>query len=297
VLASPGSVVLLSAEDDIADTIRPRLDAAGANVKKVTALQGLRFRESQKERCFSLESDLPLLEQAIQSSPDCRLIVIDPVSSYMGGVDSHKNSDVRGLIHPLSVLASRYSVAVVLVTHFSKGQNRTAMHAPTGSIAYIAAARAAWAVVADKNDPARRLFLSIKNNLAKDCGGLAFRIVDRDVNGQTVGAVEWDADPVTVTADDALSDEGARGPSQCEQASDWLRELLAAGPMFQADVEEAANAELYSKATLKLAKVKAGVLSKKQGFGAEGRWLWFLPGCDIMAKSMEPSPATPTLAA
>jgi hypothetical protein len=85
-------VVLLSAEDDVEDTIRPRLDAAGAMVEHVTALQAIEFRVDDsgpaKQRCFNLESDVAALERTIEQSSNCRLVIIDPVSEYPRGVRS-----------------------------------------------------------------------------------------------------------------------------------------------------------------------------------------------------------------
>jgi putative DNA primase/helicase len=269
-----GSVVLLSAEDDVEDTIRPRLDASGADVRYVTALQGIEYGSNgngnPKRRCFNLECDLPALEQALDARADCRLIVIDPVSAFVGGRDSHKNSEIRGLLAPLADLAGRRGVAVVAVTHLNKAAGIRAMHRVTGSLAFIAAARAGWLVTIDKNDPKRRLLLPIKNNLAADVSGLAYAIID--------GALAWERGPVSVTADDALADDPPRdGRTQRDEAVDWLRELLADGPLDQADVTEAAKANGFTSSTLRRAKAKAGVKSTKRGNGKDACWSWSLP--------------------
>jgi AAA domain/Bifunctional DNA primase/polymerase, N-terminal len=268
-----GSVVLLSAEDDLADTIRPRLDQARADVKRVVALQGIEFKLDDstpaKRRCFNLEHDLPALETAITSLSDTSLVVIDPISSYLGGTDSHKNAEIRGLLAPLAELASRHHVAVLAVTHLNKNAGSKAMHRVTGSLAFIAAARAGWLVTADKNSPTRRLFLPVKNNLAADMGGLAFAIID--------GAVAWERGPVSLSADDALdADQRKDGKTQRDDAADWLRELLSDGPMRRKDVGDAAEANGVSPATLRRAKTKAGVISKKHGNGKDAYWEWRL---------------------
>jgi hypothetical protein len=208
-------VVLLSAEDGVADTIRPRLDAAGADVTRIVALEAIRAvsgtgRESA--RTFDLSRDLPALESAIRSVEGCRLVVIDPVTAYLGGVDSHKNAEIRGLLAPLGAIAERHRVAVVAVTHLNKSGGGPAIYRAMGSLAFAAAARAAWAVSKDKDDPRRRLLLPIKNNIAPDTGGLAYRIEPLGVGGCPV--VAWEPDAVNVSADDALAgdrDEGREG--------------------------------------------------------------------------------------
>jgi hypothetical protein len=272
-IAPPGDVVLLSAEDDVADTIAPRLDAAGADSSRVVALQGVEF-SGGGQRCFSLEGDLAALEQTIAGLPNCRLVVIDPVSAYCGRVDSHNNTAVRGLLMPLSDLASRYNVAVLMVTHLSKGEAQKALHRFMGSIAFAAAARACWLVGIDADDEGRRLFLPVKSNLAKNVGGLAFRIVDRNVGGETVGAIEWVPGRVNTTAESLLSGEG--GPTAADDCAAWLESYLADGPKLAADGEDAARANDFSRATVRRAKKAIGVISHKDGF--QGEWLWLLPG-------------------
>jgi len=277
VATTPGGVVLLSAEDGIADTIRPRLDAAGADVNRIVALEAIRSVDNGREsaRTFDLSCDLAGLEAAIRSVEGCRLVVIDPVTAYLGGVDSHKNAEIRGLLAPLGAIAERHRVAVVAVTHLNKSNNGPAIYRAMGSLAFAAAARAAWAVSKDKDDPRRRLLLPIKNNIAPDTGGLAYRIEALGVDDCPV--VVWEPDPVNVSADDALAgdrEEGG-GRSERDDAADWLRDLLAQGPRPARDVERDARDAGYSIATVRRAKAAIGVVSRKPAFG--GSWEWTLP--------------------
>jgi hypothetical protein len=110
----PGSVVFLSAEDDPADTIRPRLDAAGADVSRVHVLEAVRVLLSDgspTDKLFNLETDCAHLEAELHERPDVQLIVIDPLSAYLGGTDSHSNAEIRGLLSPLESMAARCGVA------------------------------------------------------------------------------------------------------------------------------------------------------------------------------------------
>ncbi len=176
-----GGVVLISAEDDLADTIRPRLDVHHADVSKIVALEAVTFSDAlgNVRREVDLTTDLGHIECAIDAAGDCRLVVIDPVSAFLGGTDSHKNAEVRSVLARLSDLAEQKRVAVVAVTHLRKGEG-AAIYRAMGSLAFVAAARAAWAVVKDQDDPQKRLLLPMKNNLAPDVDGLAYRIEASD---------------------------------------------------------------------------------------------------------------------
>ena len=199
--APSGSVLILSAEDDAGDTIRPRLDAAGADVSAVHLISAVRQADGKGRRTFNLQADLALLEAAIERIGNVRLVIIDPVSSYLGKTDSHKNADVRGTLEPLGDMASRLRVAVVSITHFSKGAGQSAINSFIGSIAFVAAARAAFIVTRDPDntDPARRLFVQAKNNLAADSGGLAFRVEQRIVGKDIVAsAIAWEGERIAL---------------------------------------------------------------------------------------------------
>lgn len=272
-----GGVVLLSAEDDVADTIRPRLDAAGADVSRIKVLQGVQRRDSggiARPGAFNLEHDLDALERAVRNTPDCRLVVLDPVSAYCGRVDSHRNTDVRGLLAPLADLAARHRVAIVAVTHLNKNGGPTALHRAMGSLAFAAAARAVWFVSKDKNDEMRRLFLPGKNNLAAGGNGLAYRLVSHEYSDSAT--VEWESEPVILSADDALQTEPRPQESTAlHGAVDFLRELLADGPVASNEVFDQGGQNGFSPKTLGRAKCRLGIRPRKSSFG--GGWVWALP--------------------
>jgi len=209
-VAPLGDAILLNAEDDAADTIRPRLDAAAADPSRVIALQGVRRIDPKGGppalSLFTLHRDIPMLKAAIKKRPETKLVVIDPVSAFLGDVDSHNNSEVRALLAPLAQLAAEEGVALVIVSHLNKSGMGKAVYRTTGSLAFPAAARAVWAVTRDQEDDKRRLFLPIKNNIAEDQGGLAFRIID--------GALEWEPDPVAIRADEAMAGTAERDAEQ-----------------------------------------------------------------------------------
>ncbi len=270
---SPAGVVLLNAEDDLADTVAPRFDLIGGDDTYVVALKGV--RHLGQRRHFTLETDLPRLEEVLVLNPDTKLVIVDPISAYVGKVDSHKNSDVRGLLAPFAELASRFRVAIVAVTHLSKGTGNKAVYRAMGSLAFAAAARAVWAVVKDANDSQRRLLLPAKLNLAQDPDGMAYRIKE--------GRVVWEADPVRMHADDAFAAEAQaantrpRGKERHE-AKEWLSAELANGPVPSSDIIELGGEFGFSRRTLQRAYKELGGTPRKQAF--DGPWLWRLGGQD-----------------
>jgi putative DNA primase/helicase len=126
---------------------------------------------------LSLERDIEAIEQRVLEMGDCKLIIVDPISAYLGSVDTHRNSDVRAVLAPLAKLAQRLGVAIVAVSHLNKGASASAAYRVTGSIAFTAAVRASLLLAKDKDVPERRLVLPGKNNLGPDnLGGLAYRV-------------------------------------------------------------------------------------------------------------------------
>ena len=270
-----GSVVLLSAEDDIADTIRPRLDAAGADVNRIAVLEAVNYPDPQgdtwQKKMFSLRRDLSALEKAVTKTGSVRLIVIDPLTAYLDGTDSHKCADVRGLLAPLSELAARYKVAVLAVSHLNKNPATPAMYRTMGSLAFVAAARAVWVVTKDKDNGTRRLVVPVKHNLAHDTTGMAYTIQDE----LGIPLVAWESDPVTISADEALADPFGGNREELgerEQAAEWLRNMLASGPVGTEEIKQAAREAGFSWATVKRAKALAGVEPFHVGYGTPWQW-------------------------
>ncbi len=135
----PASTILMSAEDDPARTIVPRLTAAGADLSRVHILESV-VRANGDEALPTLRTDVNAIMSAATKLGDCRLVVIDPVSAYLKGVNDNRNAVLRGVLMPLKRLAERLGAAVVLVSHLTKGGSANGKHRVLGSIAYVAPA-------------------------------------------------------------------------------------------------------------------------------------------------------------
>lgn len=262
-------VVLLSAEDGLADTIRPRLDRLGADVTRVHHLAVLRIGEH--ERAVQL-ADSSIVEQAIVET-GAKLVIIDPVSAYLGSTDSHRDAEVRSLMAPLAAVAERTGAAIIGVMHLAKSTQRPAIYRAVGSIAFAAAARIVLAVAADPDRDDRRILAPIKSNLSAPPAALAYTLSD--------GVLAWDADPVADVDVTALLNGpmGERDRDEQSDADQLIAELLDddTWPMPAADAMRAAQQHGIVERTFRRAAKRRGIRIEKAGFGASGKWLWHRP--------------------
>jgi putative DNA primase/helicase len=285
--APVGNTIILNAEDGADDTVVPRLIAAGADLNRIHIVSAVRQEDGKGRRTFNLQADLALLEQKIAEIGEVALVSIDPISSYMGKTDSHKNAEVRGTLEPLSEMADRLKVAILSITHFSKsgsGSSTKALHRFIGSIAFTGAPRAAFAVIEDTDNEGRILFLHAKSNIGGKPQGLGYRLVQRIVGEEGEGIVAsyvvWDSEPVAMSADQALrASEDTGDRSATADAEEFLRDKLSAGPVPAKDAEDHAQALMIMPRTLRRARKKLGVISRRESEGRDGRgqWLWSLP--------------------
>lgn len=272
-----GNVILFSAEDDAEDTIRPRLEAAGAVLERIFILDAVLDDAGARPRAFNLNVDLPRLGDMLSHIGEVALIVIDPITAYLGGTDSHKNADIRALLSPLGELAAKYGAAVVCVSHLNKGGTGEALMRVTGSLAFVAAARAAFLIARDKEDNHRRLFLPIKNNIGNDQSGLAFTVESHSLPGNIeTSRVSWEAEAVTITADEAMAPQGdPEELSALDDAKEFLSTLLADGPVSSKQIRGDAEGAGHSWQTVRRAQKALGIEAHKEGM--KGPWLWCLP--------------------
>lgn len=273
-----GDVLLLSAEDDPGDTIRPRLEGMGADLERVHFANKYEFTDGDGTLYTNTFTDVSNWEaidrtllEAHAAGRRIRLVVIDPITAYLGDLDGHKNTEIRARLAPLAELAQAWKCAIVLVSHLNKGSGASPIYRVSGSLAFVAAARAVWIVTRDPENDERRLFLPVKANLGPDSGGLAYRI-----NGASgVARVEWESGTVDVSAADAMRRSSDDERSDLRDAVDFLRQQLADGPLEQKQIERDAIEAGISVPTLRRAKKQAGIVSEKAV--GSGKWRWRLP--------------------
>jgi putative DNA primase/helicase len=277
--AKKGRAIILSAEDDPADTIVPRLMAAGADLEQVEIIEAA--KDGDKQRPFSLQTDLEKLEHYAKRMGDVELISMDPLSAYLGGggMDSHRDTEVRSVLAPVSEMAARLGTGILTVSHFNKGAgNSKALHKFMGSVAFIAAPRVGFAIIEDMEDAERRLFLHVKNNLSPPAVGLAFRLGQKIItdSGITGSHIVWEAETVNMTADQAVAERREKATSpKLEDARGFLQQVIGTRGIEVTALEEEAKSAGISWATIRRAKDALGIKSQKSG--ADGPWMWKLP--------------------
>ena len=232
---------------------------------------------------MQLDTDIALVEATVLKVPDCRLVIVDPISAYMGGADDHKNADVRGVLSKLSDLASRLRLAILLISHPPKQEYQNAVHRVSGSQAYAAHARMVWTaawhtIQGDDGKPRkRRIIVLVKGNLTDQRTGLEYRIT-RCHSEHSEPHIEWSAEPVALTADEALAESRSKpGPKATKlgEAIEWLREALANGPRAATEVEAEAREAGIAISTLHRGKRDLNVESYRDA--TPGPWFWILP--------------------
>lgn len=268
--APKGSVIILTAEDGIADTVRVRSDAVGANTKKIKILEGIVTKKGEIDY-FNLVEHLPELEQAFIEIKDVRLVIIDPITSYLATIDSHNNSEVRGVLAPLASLAERYKIAIVAVSHLNKNENLQAIYRTMGSIAFTAAARSVWAVTFDKSDKekSKRLLIPFKTNLSVDSTSLAFGIIDN--------RIVFEEHPIVIDPERLLSINNPKNNSALNQAVCYLNEILKDGPVTSDEIFSGAEKSNISAPTIRRAQKSLGIKAYKGSSAEDNKWFWKLP--------------------
>ncbi|HEU0177344.1 MAG TPA: AAA family ATPase [Blastocatellia bacterium] len=262
----PAAVLLMSAEDGLGDTIRPRLDSMLADVARIFAVETL----------FSLDSKGLLAVEAAIAHHTPALVIIDPLVAYISGeVDIHRANAVREVMARLGLIATRQRCAILCVRHLNKSGQTKAVYRGLGSIDFNAAVRSGLLAGVDPDDPTSGAIIHFKSNLAPKGEAIGYTL--RPGQGFC-----W-AKQTTLTAQKILSglaeDEEQREARK--DAEEFLRGLLAAGEVEASEIMKARQVAQVSDYALRKAKTTLGIrvrTEKPDGkFGGTVVRYWSMP--------------------
>jgi putative DNA primase/helicase len=266
----PGNVIMLTAEDDLRDTVKPRLQLANADCERIDVLEGVRCCEDIQQ--FDL-GDIPILEESIAKVKPA-LLIIDPVVAYVPSkTDTNRDAHIRQVLAPVIAIAQRDRIAIVGICHLNKSEQQQVLYRVGGSIGYVGAARSVLAIAADPEDQGRRVIGRIKGNLGLKPADLVYEVRDR---GGDLSAIEWSINPISQVSVESIIQSAAENTgerSDREEAKAFLAEVLDGGYVHSKEVIKDANGLGISPRTLNRAKSELGVCSQR----VDGRWYWGLP--------------------
>ncbi len=278
--APAGNVLIWSGEDDPADTLVPRLYAAGANCDKVFFVDEVEDRG--EKRTFDPAKDIDALCRRAKEIGDVKFILVDPIVSAVAG-DSHKNAEVRRGLQPLVELATNIDCALLGITHFTKGtKGNNPIERITGSLAFGALARVVLVATEQKEKFDPRLFLRAKSNIGPDGGGFEYTLNQRTLPKHPkieASCAVW-GNPVEGGVRELLNRAEEVDPVENKNfamrgARDFLSTVLEFGPVPVEKLKTEAEDANISWRTIERAKSALGIKAKKSGF--KGQWEWCLP--------------------
>lgn len=252
----PANVIFQTAEDGLADTIKPRLEQLGADCGRVHVID-------EDEQSLSLADER--IEQAIIKM-GAKLVIIDPLQAYLGGADLHSAGGIRPLMKSLGAVAERTDCAIVIIGHLNKKGGK-AQYRGLGSIDIYAAARSVITVGKIDVDENMRALVHGKSNLAPPGPPLAFGL-------DPAGGLTWLGE-YEITLDELLSGKSSgQSESRLGQTMGFIKSELAAGEVPAGEMIRLAGENGIPKMTLDRAKQALGVKSVKR----ENQWFWRLAG-------------------
>jgi hypothetical protein len=276
---------MLTAEDGLRDTVAPRLVAAGADMSKVHFLTGTKAPGGD-EQLFDLTRDVEALRDVLHDNPNIKIIVIDPLTAYLGATTKAKeNADVRRVLTPLVKLIEETGVLVIGVTHLNKSQGK-AIYRVLDSIGFVALGRILHLVIEDPDNPGNRKFICSKTNIGPKPRGLTFITqmvpVTTEDGKEDVSRISWGLSYIDESADEALETStgiGTTNRTAKDEAAEFLRQVLGDGqPHDVWDVTRQAGRAGISAKALRSAREALGIKpARAGGLGSEGHWTWTLP--------------------
>ena len=251
-IAAPADVIFQTAEDGLADTIKPRLEQLGADCSRVHVID-------ESENTLSLTDER--LEAAITRT-GAKVLLIDPLQAYLGGADMHSAGGVRPLMKHLANLAENTGAAIILIGHLNKKGGKSAYRG-LGSIDIYASARSVLTVGKIEADETMRAVVHNKSNLAPPGASLAFAL-------DPISGFRWLGE-YDITIDELLEDKPKKSDSgMLNFATGFLRGEMAHGNVAATDIYKRADMSGIPRRTLERAKSNLKIKSDKIG----NRWFW-----------------------
>jgi putative DNA primase/helicase len=263
---APASVLILTKEDDVSRIIRPRLEAARADLTRVHMVG---HRDHNDPAQFSpiqqLDSNLAQLESEIVRLGDVKLVIIDPVTDFSGKLDLYRDSDIRTLLTPLNRLAARHDLSIIILVHINKKEDQRARYRAMGGVGFINVPRSAVLVTPDPDDAERKLMVQVKQNLL---GGSERAAAFGMQSVRGYAKIKWEPELFTASADELLTKSTKKAKKQ--EAIDLLRKWLAKKPLSATQLQKRAMEAGIGWRTVKAAKEEAGV----ESYRVRKSWYW-----------------------
>lgn len=281
-LCNKDRVLLICNEDNADDTIKPRLMALGADLVNIDYVKGIQSFDASGNEYFnpiSIAENIMEIENQIKDR-SYKLIVIDPISLYLGSVDDGKNKEIRAVLGILNALAERHGACIVLNSHFTKPSNNSgkssAIYRVMGSIGFIAGARMAFAILKDDEDPEKRVISTIKNNLVKESRGLIYTVEPALADGIETSRVRWSHETSNKSADDLLNGSTDKPTPKLEEAKTLIIGMLQNGSASVTDIRRAFDESGISIDRMYAAKNALKIYENDSLVGRRGK-IWSLP--------------------
>jgi len=286
--AEQGTVIILTAEDSLGDTVKPRLHIMDADMSRIKFIEGV--RTSREDRMVDLAVDLNAIRTAIHTHRGV-VVMVDPINAYLGtSIDANRGTNVRRVLAPIGKLAEEMEVAWMGVMHLNKDQQKKLMYRIPGSIDFAAAARTIIVIAKDDlGQEDERLMLWSKLNFQAKPKGLSFNLIEGDTPVGKIAKVNWrgqvDRDP-----EELIGDAGSPAVrEEFRSAMDVYREII---PTWPDKIESTKLDKLGKEAGVShrqkwRAKKKLGVVSKQEPPGPGNKWFCWLPLEPMKKEEME----------
>lgn len=276
--SEPGNALIWSSEDDPADTLVPRLAAAGADLNRVHIIQGRTNAQGDADP-FDPANDIALLRATANEIGGVSLLMLDPIVSAVKG-DMHKANDVRRALQGVVDFAEQNLCAVVGISHFAKGgAGSSPADRVIGSQAFSALARTVL-VAAKQEDSDVRVLARAKSNIGTDEGGVSYTIEPCIIgDGIEATRVLW-GDAIEGSAREILGDVETTDEERLDDSDDpaeALRRILSAGPLTGKDAKRLMTVNGYTQKQIRNARERLSVVTARSGFGGETVVSWSLP--------------------